>query len=371
MNGLDGIMTIYRFLRQKYKNINVANHNKIQRLLISYFDKIIYPHLDDFKFRDNLLFFVLPKFYGNLSKDTAVGVYQIVDPLRSYLDQIERNLVIYTWFPDDNSNFFSLLKFLKQVHTSGPKRIILDSPNFKSVKFKNFGIDTYCYLQKKYKIDFIELGWDTLSEKWWKDVLLQDLDRTILILDNPLKRLVPESPIRCGKAISVVPLFNLNQTTKVNNHRNIDFNFIGSVGSYRSYRREYLEYISELKYQSFIGSFDSRGDQLSRKDFLKVLGESKISINFSMTHSAEFQLKGRVWETMLSGSMLLEQDNDQIKQFFTEGIHYVSFTSKFELKQKLLHYLDYDSERIRIAHAGQTRAIELIQTSDMFKYFVD
>ena len=59
MNGLDGIKTIYRFLRQKYKNINVANHNKIQRLLISYFDKIIYPHLDDFKFRDNLLFFVL------------------------------------------------------------------------------------------------------------------------------------------------------------------------------------------------------------------------------------------------------------------------------------------------------------------------
>lgn len=210
-----------------------------------------------------------------------------------------------------------------------------------------------------------------MSEKWWNDILSQDLVRTILILDNPLKILVPESLMRSGKAISVVPLFNLNQATQVNNHRNIDFNFIGSVGSYRSCRREYLEYISELKCQSFIDNFDSRKDQLARKDFLRVLGESKISINFSMTHSAEFQLKGRVWETMLSGSMLLEQNNGQIKHFFTEGIHYVSFTSKLELRQKLLHYLDYDSERIRIACAGQTRAIELIQSSEIFKYFVD
>lgn len=56
MNGLKGIKAIYRFLKQKFKNINVANKNVIQRLFICYFDKIIYPHLDNFKFKDNLLF---------------------------------------------------------------------------------------------------------------------------------------------------------------------------------------------------------------------------------------------------------------------------------------------------------------------------
>jgi len=371
MNRLVQLKVIIRFLKQKYKYINVIVKNMLQRLLILYFDRITFPRLDDFKFNDNLLFFVLPKFYGNESKDKAVGIYQIVDPLRSYLNQIGSDKLIYLWHPDDNSNLFSILKFLKQVHASGPKKIIIDTPQFKSAKFKDFGIYTYCFLQKKYTIDFIQLGWDTLSEKWWNDILLNSLHRTILILDNPLKKFVPETLIKSGKAIAVVPLFNLSQLSKVNAHRNIDFNFIGSVGSYRSYRNEYIDYISQLGYRSVIGNFDSRQEQFARNDFLSVLSNSKISINFSMTHSAEFQLKGRVWETMLSGSMLLEQENEQIKYFFTEGIHYISFSSKLELRQKLVHYLKSNSDRIRIANAGQARAIKLIKTSGILKYFMN
>jgi hypothetical protein len=361
----------YRILRQFYRNIGATKRGLIHRFFIFYFDKFIYPRLDNFNFSENLLFFTLPKYYGNEFKDSAVGIYQIVDPLKRYLKENNSNLVIYLWHPEENSNLFALLKFFRQVHNLGPKKIIIDSPQYNSIKFKDFGIEVYQYLQKKYDIGLIELGWDTISEKWWNDILLIDLDRTVLILDNPLKNFVPKLLRESGKAVSVVPPFDLTQTVQVNNHRNIYYNFIGSVESYRNYREEYLEFISDLGYQNLISGFDSRKGQLERKDYLEILSTSKISINFSMTHSANFQLKGRVWESMIAGSMLLEQDNEQIKYFFKAGIHYATFSDKFQLKDKLLHYINHDSERIKIAQAGQKRVIELINSGELFEYIIN
>jgi len=371
MNVYTQTKKFYRILGQFYRNIGNTKKGLIHRFFIFYFDKFIYPRLDNFNFKDNLLFFTLPKYYGNGFKDSAVGIYQIVDPLRQSLKESNSSLVIYLWHPDENSDLFALLKFFKQIHVLGPKKIIIDSPRYNSIKFKDFGIEVYQYLQKKYDIALIELGWDTISEKWWNEILLIDLDRTVLVLDNPLKIFVPKLLRESGKAVSVVPPFDLAQSVPVNNERNIYYNFIGLVGSYRNYRREYLEFVSDLGYQNFIGSFDSRKGQLERKDYLEILSTSKISINFSMTHSANFQLKGRVWEAMIAGSMLLEQDNEQIKYYFKEGIHYETFSDKFQLKDKLLHYINNDSERIKIAQAGQKRVIELIKSSELFEFLIN
>lgn len=217
----------------------------------------------------------------------------------------------------------------------------------------------------------IEIGWDTISKKWWKEINSNDLDRTILILDNPRKTFVPKSLCDINKALVVVPPFSLRRVSPVGIHREIDYNFIGSVGSYRNYRVPYLEFVSNLGHKSLLNGYNSRKYQLSREEFLKILNESKISINFSETHSQNFQLKGRVWEVLLAGSMLLEQDNDQIKHYFTDGIHFISFSNKFELKEHLLYFVNNDFERIKIAEAGQKRAIELISSSDFFRFITN
>lgn len=371
MNFVMRSKQIYRIFKNIYLKFGIVKRDFTHRFFVFYFDTFIYPRQKSFEFKSNVLFFTLPKYYGNKSKDSAVGIYQIIDPLRQYLKESNNETMIHLWFPDENSKAYDVLKFLKQIHILGPQKIIIDSPQYRSGKFKDFGTEIYRYIQEKYDVDLIEIGWDTISEKWWQGIHLSNLDRTVLILDNPRKKFVPKSLCDSNKALVMVPPFSLSQIFQAANHRNLDYNFIGSVSSYRDYRNDYLDFISNLGYKSLLADFKSRKDQLARTDFLEVLNKSKISINFSMTHSQNFQLKGRVWEVMLAGSMLLEQDNEQIKYFFKEGTHFVSFSDKFQLKDNLLHYINNDSERIKIAEAGQKRAIELIQSNDFLKFITN
>jgi len=368
MSFLTPAKKIYRIFKHIHWKIGIAVKAFLHRFFIFYFDTFIYPRQKSFEFKENVLFFTLPKYYGNEYKDSAVGIYQIIDPLRKFLRESNNKTMIYLWFPDENSRVNSVLEFLRQIHISGTKKIIIDTPHYKSAKFRDFGKEIYRYIQKKYGIDLLQIGWDTISEKWWQEILLSNIDTTVLILDNPLKQFVPESLSNSNKAVVMVPPFSIDQVSQVASNRTLDFNFIGLVGSYRNYRQDYLNFISGLGYKSFLPNYKVRKNQLSRQDYLEVLNESKISINFSMTHSQNFQLKGRVWEVLLAGSMLLEQENEQIKYFFKDGTHFVSFSNKFDLKNGLLHYLNNDSERIRIAEAGQKRAIELIQSNDLFKF---
>jgi spore maturation protein CgeB len=66
--------------------------------------------------------------------------------------------------------------------------------------------------------------------------------------------------------------------------------------------------------------------------------------------------------------MLLEQSNTQITQFFKEGTHFVSFDNEQDLLEKILYYLKHETKRIKIASAGQEKAVKLIANYDIFKY---
>jgi hypothetical protein len=365
------LKNIYKICKRVYRNIGYTNKEFVHRFFIFYYDKFIYPRQKSFEFNDNVLLFILPKRYGNKFQDSTTGINQIINPLRQFLKERRSDVEINLWFYDENKKVYDILKFLKQIHISGPKKIIIDSPQYKSAKFRDFGTKIYHYIQERYKVCMIEIGWDTVSEKWWRDIYSSDLDRIVLILDNPQKKFVPKLLSDNNKALVMVHPFNLGQISQVTNHRNIDYNFVGLVSSYRNYRNDYLNYIDGLGYNSLLAGSNLRKEQIAYKNYLEILNKSKISINFSMTHSQNFQLKGRVWEIMLAGSMLLEQDNEQIKFFFKEGTHFVSFSDKFELKNKLLHYINDDSKRIRIAEAGQKRAIELIGSNDFFKFITN
>jgi hypothetical protein len=155
----------------------------------------------------------------------------------------------------------------------------------------------------------------------------------------------------------------------------LDFSFVGSVGSYRDYRTSYLAGIKELNRDFIVLDTTSRDQQVSRKEYFEILSGSKISINFSGSVGKVSQLKGRVWEILLSGSMLLEDSNTQINQYFTNNIHFVSFNSEIDLISKINFYLENEELRKAIARRGQKRALELLGTDiffdSMFKVNVD
>jgi len=70
------------------------------------------------------------------------------------------------------------------------------------------------------------------------------------------------------------------------------------------------------------------------------------------------QLKGRVFEIMMSGALLLESANEQIACYFEDGVDYVSFTTKEDLLDKIHYFLEHPDERLKIAENGRNKCIE-------------
>jgi hypothetical protein len=152
-----------------------------------------------------------------------------------------------------------------------------------------------------------------------------------------------------------------------NSPRSINCSFVGLTGAYRNYREPYLEYVKELVPSSLILTPKTRRQQVPHLEYRRILQNSKISINFSESVDGQHQIKGRVWESLISGCLLMEQLNDEIIHFFQDGVHYVSFSTKEELVEKLLFYASNVKARKEIAMRGQEKAISLIEQGDLGK----
>lgn len=138
----------------------------------------------------------------------------------------------------------------------------------------------------------------------------------------------------------------------------IPVSFVGSIGGYRSIREEYINFVKQNGIPIHLQTGGQVKDPISWNDYASILRRSKISLNFSQTVNNEHQLKARVIEAMFSGSMLLENRNNETASFFTEGVHFVSFDTKEDLVDKIKYYLSNEQERIKIANAGMIAAQE-------------
>jgi spore maturation protein CgeB len=103
-------------------------------------------------------------------------------------------------------------------------------------------------------------------------------------------------------------------------------------------------------------SSHTRDLQVDHSKYAEILGRSKISINFSYSVD-KHQLKGRVFETMHAGAMLLESSNPQTAALFQDGVDYVSFSDKEDMINKINYYLAHDEERKMIAKSGREKLL--------------
>lgn len=94
--------------------------------------------------------------------------------------------------------------------------------------------------------------------------------------------------------------------------------------------------------------------KLSLEDYTRVYKTSKISL--ALTKDRTKQLKGRVFEVILCGSMLLCDTNPYINGYFAPGREYVPFVDFEDMVEKCRYYLAHDAERAAIARAGHEKA---------------
>lgn len=79
-------------------------------------------------------------------------------------------------------------------------------------------------------------------------------------------------------------------------------------------------------------------------DYLNLTSRLKISLNFSYLNEGKYQVRGRVWETMLCKTLLLEEDNPVTCRYFTPYVDYVPFTDIDDLIDKVRYYLSHEDE---------------------------
>ncbi len=151
----------------------------------------------------------------------------------------------------------------------------------------------------------------------------------------------------------------------------IQENPVSFIGSLRYNKRyEYLSYLKdEMPELTICGG--QREANLSMFEYGNIIGSSKININFPQHGMGYEQSKGRVFQTIASKSLLLENANASTRSVLRPNIDYVEFDSKEDLYDKVQYYLKNEEERLEIANNGYKTYLEKYTSEIFWKTVMD
>ena len=202
-------------------------------------------------------------------------------------------------------------------------------------------------IRERLEIPIAAIWWDTCSESFQKS--LEHVKHAFdvhVIMDNPNLNFFDRNDVYFQRVLPLWTPQNENIfCTEV--ARDIPVSFLGQASSYRSYRRKIIAHLVKHQIAGHFSTND-RAKQVSHSEYADLLSRSKISLNFSYSVSCH-QLKGRVFDVMLSGAMLLESENEQTSKLFLPMKDYVPFSSHEDLVNKIIYYLGNEKEREAIA----------------------
>jgi len=96
-----------------------------------------------------------------------------------------------------------------------------------------------------------------------------------------------------------------------------------------------------------------------QQDYAKAINRLKIHLNLNIYGpGGDGLLVGRVWETLGCGTFLLTQRKDFIEDFFEDGVHLALFDNEKDCADKIKYYLEHESDRLKVAHAGYEKALK-------------
>ena len=152
---------------------------------------------------------------------------------------------------------------------------------------------------------------------------------------------VPEDPI-------FVPMWvpQDENVFKWSGNKDMDVCFVGTTNGYPT-RKHYLTHLLYAGVPIQV-SGGQREHRLTIEGYADILRRSKISLNFPDKSDGTIQAKCRIYESMLCGALLLEKENDAIREWFEPTEHYIPFTSERDLIDKIEYYLSHPQERERI-----------------------
>jgi glycosyltransferase involved in cell wall biosynthesis len=275
---------------------------------------------------------------------------------------------VFYW-DENESIFFSQVKLWLTIRRLNPWIIFFSSytPRKKrpssqpSLKFLTI-------LRKKISSNFIFVWWDSCSDTFYDNEIktLEKVKSLHLLMENPLLEF--GNKYKNLNNDSLIPLWITCSLAKPLK-KDIDVAFIGQVDSYRDKRKDFIEYLMEQNISGYIATL-SRDHQISHIKYAEILGRAKIGINFSYSVD-KHQLKGRVYDTLHSGALLLETKNSQTSAFFNDGEDFISFTDKEDMINKIRYYLSHHKEREKISSSGREKVLKLYNSELFMKKILD
>lgn len=312
---------------------------------------------------------IISKGKGKKSDWTNYDYFHFLGPFEEFMKKHKSPISV--WLMDENPGFLGLIRFLRFFLQNGFRTVVLSSWNPNEFSVGSPSPFVFRRIKKRMceSVRFVVLGWDTVTPKFWdRHLSLEFLDE-IVLLENPIcLGLMPEKNSNKLMILAKFPLpmnaMNLSEHNALS--PSIDVTFFGQVNSYRDYRAPFLEVLEKYQNTSFISASNSGTSDYTYSEMFETLRKSKFGVNFSRSANDSEQLKGRVWEVLLSGALLLEQKNSQILQFFEPGKHFVFFESPNELEEQIEYFLDHENERREIAEEGMKRARYLQLQDSLF-----
>jgi len=151
--------------------------------------------------------------------------------------------------------------------------------------------------------------------------------------------------------------------------RPIDICFLGNVDC--NQRKDAIKYLLNNNIPIFtIGN--QSWNKVDHNQMFNYLRMSKITLNFSKNRFInKCSLKGRVLEAMLSGSMIIEDANDNTNKYFDPDMDLIWYYDLSDLLNKIKKYLENDEERIKIALNGQYRCIKEYNLNNWWKIILN
>jgi spore maturation protein CgeB len=138
--------------------------------------------------------------------------------------------------------------------------------------------------------------------------------------------------------------------------RTLDVSFVGRCYGERK------NFVDTIKRQGInIATFGlgwENGRRVSQADLIKIYNKSKISLNISLASKGDrIQIKGRDFEAVGCGSLLLTKDTKEIAEYFAPGEEIITYQDANDASEKIAYYLKNEDERERIAKNGYERLI--------------
>jgi len=236
--------------------------------------------------------------------------------------------------------------FISTIEGYAPDIILVDGNYFGSEQTINVALLGRIKAQFNSKIGvfFADLFGDRykLAQYWAPNV---DMIITFEPCFDAARHLPPDMALACVPVPIAKKHFNTSPI------KDIDIALIGSISG-KYLRADAASLLHQAGIPLYMGGNEQKITAPDYAEYAQLVGRTKIMINFTARNSEYFGICARLWETIFSGGLFLEQDCSSTRAFFIPFVHYIPFTTMAELVAYARYFLKYPSARDRIARQG-------------------